>query len=172
MSIATTSALTAAIETFRPDLEALYAKQARRIAEGMLEKFGPTLRGIANSDKYRTYEAWVAPILTSDGYRIDSERRIDDAKVARFAAKQADACIAQWTAKIAEKLGDIDHAKVVNLGAYTFAIIGSRGGRSIRIEQQIVVKSSPRGTVFNQFPARIYLDGKFTPEAKYKAMFN
>jgi hypothetical protein len=32
----------------------------------------------------------------------------------------------------------------------------------------MIMNVSSRGTLFNQFPARIYVDGKFTSEAKFK----
>ena len=41
----------------------------------------------------------------------------------------------------------------------------------IQILQQIVWKTSTRGTWFAQFPARIYVGTKFTPEAAFKARF-
>lgn len=167
----TNPALAAAIETFRPELETLYANQARRIAESILKDFGPTLRGVYNSRDVRTFQAWVQPILSADGDRINSNQFIDDAKLARFAAQQADACITSWSQKISGKLGDLEDATINRLNGYTYSISGHRGGRAVTIEQQLIVKSSSKGTVFNQFPARIYVEGKFTPEKKYHEMF-
>ena len=164
----TNPALAAAIETFRPELETLYANQARRIAERILEEFGPTLRGVYNSRDARTFQAWVYPILSAESF---FRQFIDDAKLARFATQQADACITSWSDKISNKLGDLEDANINRLNGYTYSISGHRGGRAVTIEQQLIVKSSSKGTVFNQFPARIYVDGKFTPEKKYHEMF-
>ncbi len=137
----------------------------------MLKDYGSTLRGVYNSLDVRTFKAWVQPILSADGDRINSNQFIDDAKLARFAARQADACIALWTDKISGKLGDLENAAINRLNGYTYNICGHRGGRVVAIEQQLIVKTSSKGTVFNQFPARIYVDGKFTPEKKYHEMF-
>jgi hypothetical protein len=48
-----------------------------------------------------------------------------------------------------------------------FRIVGIKNDRSICIEQDRIVNVSPKGTLFNQFPARIYVNGKFTSAAAY-----
>ena len=50
-------------------------------------------------------------------------------------------------------------------------LTGERNGKRIFLTQTVVHKMNEHYTIFAQFPARIYVDGQFTPEAKYKAMF-
>ena len=50
-------------------------------------------------------------------------------------------------------------------------VIANRDGQKIVLDQQRVLKFSSKGKMFHQFPARIYVDGKFYPEAVYKEMF-
>lgn len=38
----------------------------------------------------------------------------------------------------------------------------------VRIEQSVILNVSSKGKVSNQFPARIYVAGKFVSEAKFK----
>jgi len=168
----TNTALAAAIETFRPELEMLYSNQARRIAANILNDFGPTLRGVYNSDAVRIFRAWVQPIISADGDQMASNYFVDDAKLIKFSNEQAAACIDLWVEKISSKLGDIEDADIKKLNGYVYSIAGKRQGKRVFIEQQLIVKSSSKGTIFNQFPARIYVDGKFTSEKKYHAMFN
>lgn len=83
------------------------------------------------------------------------------------AEQSADAQIAAFAAKLEKKLGTLgDFTATFTRGA-DFIITGTRNGHRVVVEQQTVFKVSSNGTPFNQFPARIYVDGKFTPAADY-----
>jgi len=69
------------------------------------------------------------------------------------------------------KLVLLEQAKLQNYHRSEFIISGKVFNTNVVLKQQIVWKTSNRGTVFPQFPARIYLDGKFTPEDVYKTWF-
>ncbi|CAB4122529.1 hypothetical protein UFOVP32_33 [uncultured Caudovirales phage] len=163
--------LTAALATIRPALADRYARQVRAAFGAMVEKHGPALNGISNSwDFARTFRALVSPVLASRHRMID-ECAIDDGKLAKAAADYAETAVAQWLAKIESKLGDLEGTEIQNFGGCRYTITGDRAGKRVAIEQDVIIKSSTKGLLFNQFPARIYVDGKFTSEAKYKAMF-
>ena len=78
-----------------------------------------------------------------------------------------DASMDSAFAEIAAKLGELDGAEVRHLDGYRFAVVGTKDGRTVRIEQDMIVNISVKGTLFNQFPSRIYVDGKFTSAANY-----
>jgi len=78
----------------------------------------------------------------------------------------------EWFNKMLTKLVDIDDVIVSepNNGG-NITINGSRCNNNIYIEQQRIINVSKLGTVFHQFPARIYVNGKFYSEAGYKKLF-
>ncbi|CAB4130718.1 hypothetical protein UFOVP122_22 [uncultured Caudovirales phage] len=167
----TNTALTAALEAIRPELADRYARQVRAAFTGMVAAHGPALTGIYNSWTFvRTFRSLVAPVLAAR-HRVGDDYAIDEAKLAKAAADYAEAAVAQWKDKIEGKLGDLTEATVISMAGARFGIKGTRAGHDVWIEQDMIVKSSTKGLLFNQFPARIYLDGKFTSEAKYKKLF-
>lgn len=163
--------LTTALDNIRPELADRYTRQVRASFAAMVEKHGPALNGIYNSwDFARTFRALVAPALAARN-RVGDDCAIDEAKLAKLANAYAEMAAAQWKDKIESKLGELDDATVQSFGGCRYTIYGTRAGKKVAIEQDVIVKSSTKGLLFNQFPARIYVDGKFTSEAKYKAAF-
>ena len=156
--------LTAALEALRPQLAAIYDRQVRGAFERIVADLGADLKNVYNDWGHaRTFRALVAPALT--------DKKIDEAKLAKLAALYAEAATLEWKAKIEAKLGDLENVKICRFHGCNFLINGERAGRRVAIDQNIIVKSSTKGLLFNQFPARIYVDGKFTPEKKYHALF-
>jgi len=157
-----------ALEAFRPEIANRYTKQVRRSLERMVEVLGPSLKGVYNSWEFaRTWSSLVGKYVDfKDGVAVINEDRL-----AKGAALYAEAASQEWQAKFELKLGNIELAEVRNQRGALFVIVGRRNGHSVAIEQDMIVKSSTKGRLFNQFPARIYVDGKFMPEKKYHAMF-
>jgi hypothetical protein len=149
-----------ALDAFAPELTAQFTSFATRRIERLIEQFGLGLRGIGNSGQYKSYEA-VAGLFD----RYTGEIRADRLEAA--AAAYAAATIEAWAAKIDQKIGDLIDAEVRALDGARFRIVGIKNDRSICIEQDRIVNVSPKGTLFNQFPARIYVNGKFTSAAAY-----
>jgi hypothetical protein len=149
-----------ALEAFAPELADQFTSFATRRIERLIEQFGLGLRGIGNSGQYKSYEA-VAGLFD----RYTGEIRADRLEAA--AAVYAAATIEAWAAKIDQKVGDLTDAEVQALDGARFRITGIKNDRSICIEQDRIVNVSPKGTLFNQFPARIYVNGKFTSAAAY-----
>jgi hypothetical protein len=98
---------------------------------------------------------------------------IDMAKVEAAAQAEAEATCLAWYKKLTCKLGTVESATLhySGVGSYCLTVTKAGCADSIRIEQQIVYKLTSRGGWFAQFPARIYVGGKFTPEKQFKAMF-
>jgi hypothetical protein len=87
-----------------------------------------------------------------------------------FAQKCAEDQVAGFVAKLEKKLCDLTDCEVVDVKGPSFVIRGNVGNRHVVVRQDIILKRSSKGTLFNQFPARIYVDGKFTPESKFKGL--
>jgi hypothetical protein len=156
--------LNAALEALRPELAAIYYRQVRGAFDRIVADLGADLKNVYNDWTHaRTFRSLVAPVLT--------DKKIDEAKLAKMAALYAEAATLEWKAKIEAKLGDLENVQIRRFHGCNFLIGGLRAGRQVSIDQNIIVKSSTKGLLFNQFPARIYVDGKFTPEKKYHAMF-
>lgn len=157
-----------ALESIRPEIANRYAKQVRRSFENMVEVLGSSLKGVYNSWQFaRTWSAIVGKYVDFK----DGIATINEGRLAEGAARYAEAASQEWQTKIESKLGDIEVAEIVRHDGARFVIVGRRNGHSVAIEQDMIVKASTKGLLFNQFPARIYVDGNFMPEKKYHAMF-
>ena len=96
---------------------------------------------------------------------------IDGDRVARVARAAAVENLLQCHRKLLRKLGAVDACTLLSACGMTMNLEATRAGRTILLRQQVVFKTSDRGRHFCQFPARMYVDGQFTPEAAVKAMF-
>lgn len=155
----------AALEAFAPELAARYVRNVEATLARLVAKFGPALRGIANASEYHQWQSIVACCRrTAEGVAIN------DAQLAHLANQYAADTVAAWAAKIDAKLGELEAAELVRGGGMTFLLKGRKGDRLVDIEQTMIVNISPKGTLFNQFPARIYVDGKFTSAKAFAAL--
>lgn len=84
----------------------------------------------------------------------------------------AEAQFAGFICKFTRKVGDFDDVTIDFLSGGNCVMNGTIEGMNIRIDQQTVWKHSNRGTLFCQFPARIYVDGQFTPAKKFREMLD
>jgi hypothetical protein len=167
--------LKAALDEYKPQIEDRYKAYVTAVFENLKKLFGPRFNGVANSKHYFVYSDVVGnfKLVKEDerDYRPSAgEYFIDDERLARNAVKYAEATVESWLGKINSKIGDLEDAKVHRLNDMRFEIEGTKHGHSVRIDQDMIINQSSKGKLFNQFPARIYVDGKFFPETKYKAM--
>lgn len=164
--------IAAALEALRPELAKIYTRQIQNAFEAAVEDHGPSLKGVYNSPRHaRTFRALVAPCLTYSDNSPSAIATLNDAKVAAAAAHYAEAASQQWKDKIEGKLGELENVEIKKFGGCNFLIKGWRAGKAVAIDQNVIVKASTKGLLFNQFPARIYVDSKFTSERAYHAMF-
>lgn len=165
----------AAFEALKPALAERYIAQVRASFEYIVEKFGPAAQGVANSVHYHNWTNLVRPNVNrvSDNgiVRANSEVYLDEVKLSINAQRYAEDAAQAWRHKINGKIGDLENVEIKQWSGCNFLISGHRNGHAVAIDQNIVTKASPRGRLFNQFPARIYVDGKFTSEKKYHAAF-
>lgn len=97
--------------------------------------------------------------------------QLDDAALVRYCDAYGMEAALQWFYKTNAKLGELSKAELVEDAGGEVIVLGERHGKAIRFAQQRIINTSPKGKAFHQFPSRIYVDGKFTPDAAYqKAM--
>lgn len=168
----THNSLAAALDTYKPAIAARHVAAVTEMFEAILAAFGPTLRGVSNSFKWaKTYSNVVARYVTSEGNSFHAPHFLNTARLEADAVQYADEVAQAWQIKIEAKLGELESGTVHHMDGVAFRIVGTRGGHAVEIEQTMILNVSSRGTLFHQFPARIYVDGKFKSEAAYKKMF-
>ena len=118
------------------------------------------------------YQNWSGNVV---GYREfathDGVVRAD--KLAAAAKAYGEKTALSWYWKMATKLGRApDVQAVVNPQYIDIKVLATVDGHRVEITQSIVYKVSSRGTPFHQFPALIYVDGKFTTEAAFAKAFH
>jgi hypothetical protein len=115
-----------------------------------------------------TIEHWKKIIQGSLGRYIAGDS-IDEKRLEAGAKEYADNVTLSLVSKIQEKAGELENPKVSGrLQGFEFDLTGEFKGSKVRIEQTTTLVVNSYGTMFNQWPARIYVDGKFMPEAAYK----
>lgn len=183
----------AQFETRRPVIIQNFTKFITETFEKTLEYVGPThgdwdavrrdwgtgkWEAVRNMSRYYIREERI--LWAADGVTVEYSRtredmaalpvRLDTDMVAKDAVKEADHIIDCLTAKVMKKIGDLQDADLYWAVGVNFTLTGTRSGRKIRIEQQQIYNFSVKGKMFNQYPARIYVDGKFTSAKKYDEM--
>jgi hypothetical protein len=165
----------AAFESLKPELADRYIRTVRNYFDAIVEKFGPAARGVHNSYDAAGYRVYVAPnvnrVSENGIVHANAEIYIDEVKLALNAERHAEQAALAWRDKIVAKISDLENVEIKKFGGSNFLISGHRGGKAVAIDQNVITNVSPRGKLFNQFPARIYVDGKFTSEKKYHALF-
>lgn len=95
---------------------------------------------------------------------------LNEQKLDALSKEYADAVCLAIVGKIQEKAGELENPKVAgHLIGFEFDLTGEFKGNQVRIVQSTKLVVNAYGTAFNQWPALIYVNGKFMPEAAYKA---
>lgn len=166
--------LSAAFAEHRPTLVSVYVRQTEYVFERCVAALGPDLKNVHNSWEWaKTYNKMLHPVTKREGADIRGRggRYVIVPQILNaHADSYADDVIQAWSGKIQAKMGELETATVARMDGARFLIVGSRGGHKIEIQQDMTI-SHKGHTVFNQFPARIYIDGKFHSEAAYKKLF-
>ena len=88
-------------------------------------------------------------------------------KLAKNADQWAHDQVDGMIAKTVGKIGDLDDVTYSFHGYGNFNINGTVNGKKVHIDQQTVIKQNSKGTIFAQFPMRLYVEGQFTPAKNY-----
>ena len=171
-----TNAFAAAFDAYAPVLAAEFVAYHTRVITRLIEAYEGNLRGLGNqfsadgaayrnSREFIAYESSTSTLVTRKAVGVNADR------LQRAGDEYAKAVLAKFVAKLSKKLAGVTEVKVVRADANgTFIITGKMGDALVSIEQQKIWKVSSKGLFFHQWPARIYVDGKFTPEATFKKL--
>jgi hypothetical protein len=168
--------LVSTFNQLKPGLAQDYVDSATRTLKRLADKHGADLRklgrahGGADARDYRAYSHYIR--WSSDSFVTEVYAGIQEDYLAKAAAQYADDQIAAFTKKLIKKLGDLYNVVIHDLrsSSLTFSISGEFAGHKVHVRQDRIINCSPKGNLFHQWPARISVDGKFTPESAYKKM--
>lgn len=88
---------------------------------------------------------------------------IDESLLLVVSLRAAERAATEWLRKANAKLGEVTEAELSGLGG-SFRIRAKRGDDVVILDQGMIVNCSSKGRLFNQYPARLYLNGH---EAEY-----
>ena len=97
-------------------------------------------------------------------YIIDTEALNKNAK------KYGEKVALEWYNKVIAKLGPLRNVKASIMRGGDVIVTGEYKGNKVRLDQQRIINVSSRGTLFHQWPSRIYVNGKFMSETAYKKL--
>lgn len=172
----TTNPITAIRSSFAqliPAMAADYAAHINRQIDRLEDRYGNVARiprkdaSLGIGSEVRTF---MMPADGAAANRPGAPVVRDVERIERFAQQNAEDVVEGFVRKLESKLGDLDTVEMSRTDGARFTLTGTLGGRRVRVEQQVVFKASSRGKLYHQFPARIYVDGQFTPEADFKAL--
>lgn len=150
----------------------------------ILTKHGSETRGkISALFNYRGHDAAVwrqfrtyTDVVDAQGNKSTKVRAEGDKYVINYdrlknaAVKYAQFQVEKFKYKLAKKLEDLENISNLKINGSKFSFDATLDEYNVRVEQTTVLKSSSKGKLFNQWPCRIYVDGKFISEAKFKKL--
>lgn len=178
----TTTTIRAALEAEKPAAVAQFKQYIREYFAAFVAEFGDdtfalskwsydfTSKGEYFRRRHRVICGFMSTHKTTEDYYGPSVERLDEAAVAKAAAEYGEQTIDQMIAKLEGKTGGLSEVEVTSIspGALEVTLRGFRGADLVTIEQRKILNMSSHGTLFNQYPALIYVNGKKTSEAAYK----
>ncbi len=154
---------------YAPALALDYKNFVTKTFESIEKQFGIDLKGIYNSYSYRTFQGIRCNLKQTQIEYNKYIYEIDNDLLERNSQKYGIDTALLWYEKMICKLGDLDNVTVTppnNSGDVT--ITGTHIDNKIIIKQYPIINMSKYGTLFHQFPARIYVNGKAQSENEYK----
>jgi len=169
------SNIAAAFDALVPGIEADYIDYVKRTWKRLHENYDAQgLRKLANSSSNdgAAYRNVLRPYKKSEpgNYKVDAPYTLNEERLAKDAKEYAELQVARFVAKLTKKLQDLDTVEEPVIRGRIFTLNGTMGGRKVHVDQDQILKVSPKGNLFNQWPARIYVDGKFISEAQFKKL--
>lgn len=165
---------TSAFEAFKPLADRIEARIISRI-EKTYAKWVEASGGVYKHYRYNDTSNEAEDFLAIRRYvrgvsginRSGQKMILATDFLAKDAKQIAEDSVLGFVAKLIKKVGDIKMTDLEFRGGADFSIRADVNGHAVCIEQQTVYKLTKSWTLYCQFPARIYVDGKFTPAAKF-----
>ena len=167
-------------EAFAPLIESLTEKYVARVRKDVehlktLREDGE-IRWVSLPYNYTTEDLHnkkmfesVMPCMKGEqaDHRSPAIYSLCEEKLAKNADDWAHMQVDGMIAKTVGKIGDLDDVTYSFYGRGNFGINGTINGKKIRVVQHSVFKQNNKGTIFVQFPMRLYVEGQFTPAKNY-----
>ena len=159
-------------ETLKAELievfEAQIKNSVRHTFKTLLNAYGSGMKGVYSSRLARVWAETIRPCCEStSNIPSQNEYLLSETRLDRFANACAQEMADDVLGKVDSKVGEMSDAIVHRVGGANFQIAGMKGDRKVFIEQTQILNVSSKGKLFNQFPSRIYVDGKFTSAANF-----
>jgi hypothetical protein len=133
----------------------------------LVATYGASMKGVYNSRNGQFWKYSVSVCCDRSNRLATADYILNAEKVALFADQMADEMANEVLAKVNAKVANLQDSKVVLVSGANFVITGTKNGQNVRIEQNQIINVSVKGNLFNQYPSRIYVNGKFTSAAKF-----
>ena len=138
----------------------------------LVTKLGASMGNIGNTQSYQLWSETIRPLCDAHPVVDEKGKRgmtytLNNDRVKQYAALYGESATGEIIAKIGYKVGELDDGKVHHISGARFSINGKSGAHLVNINQEMIVNVSVKGRLFNQFPARIYVDGKFMSAADF-----
>lgn len=163
----TAATITTAFAAHQDRLATEAVESLRSTLERAKSYYGPQLKGIYDCPRYsRIWSATLYPLCV----QRNGEYQLVEERAAAYADSWAKAEVEAAAVKLIAKVGDLKHVKIIGAPeAGVFTLVGHHPNYApVRVEQARILNVSSKGTLFNQWPARIYVDNKPISEAAYK----
>jgi len=167
-----------AMLSYAPELANDYKVFTKRTFKSMQDDLGPTLKDV------RSDRRWARIFLNELRNNIKKERHsyvpsesaeipyiVDEEALEKNAKTYGDRMALNWFDKLQSKIGVLEKVDVSPPSSSgDIVVTGSHAENTVRVNQHRILNISSQGTLFHQFPALIYVNGKFMSEADYKRL--
>lgn len=174
--------ITDAFATYEANLAASAIARLERILDQAKQMHGPLLDTVYACWTFaKVWSTTLAPLCRMEGYvkgefpwgpPAAGEYVLDQEKAQAWARTWATAQLTAAAAKLSDKIGNLSDVRID--GAPEAGMFRVRGylpdGSEVCVDQDRIINVSSKGTLYNQWPARIYLNGKRISEAAYKRL--
>ena len=160
--------------TLKAELVEVFKEQVTDSIRGYFASFtnmfGDQMKGIANSRQYHIWRETIRPCCDRSNDRVDGIYILNENRLDSFSTRLANDMADEVLAKVDAKVGELENPGVVRVSGANFRITGTKCDMNVVIEQNQIINTSVKGKLFNQYPSRIYVDGKFMSAAKFAKM--
>lgn len=102
--------------------------------------------------------------------RFTNIYQVDYDHIKKESIKYAQGQVDAFKYKLNKKLSDLTNITDLRISGSEFAFNATLNENKVHIEQTTILKCSNKGKLFNQWPCRIYVNGKMMPESKFKKL--
>lgn len=163
-----------ALESYKPIIKERYKKTITYQYDLLVERFTSSMKGIYNSHSCSLFKEAIRPICDdlrkSDSISEKSNFVINPDKLEKVADSYTTFSIEEMYSKINNKINGVSDVEVLIVQNCEFIIKAKLYENTVLIQQQMIINVSSKGKLFNQYPARIYVNGKQISEKKFKEL--